>query len=85
MNSGSHRGFTIVTIITLLFAPIFVHHHWAYRLVSWTSDTHTEMESGEKRYFAVPCSRKTGTNTMQMHKVDRTVGTPTSPAPLMIA
>ena len=28
----------------------------------------TESESGENRYFAVPCSRNTGTNTMQMHK-----------------
>jgi hypothetical protein len=42
MNSGSHRGFTVVTIITLIFAPIFVHHHWAYSLVSWTSQSHTE-------------------------------------------
>ena len=42
MNSGSSRGFTVVTIITLIFSPIFVHHHWLYDLVSRTSETHTE-------------------------------------------
>ena len=41
MNSGSHRGFTVVTIITLIFAPIFLHHHWVYRLTSMTSETRT--------------------------------------------
>jgi len=39
MNSGSHRGFTVVTIITLVFAPVFEHHHWLDRLVSQTSET----------------------------------------------
>ena len=42
----------------------------------------TESDSGENRYFAVPCSRKTGTKTMQMHKVDRNVGIATSRAPV---
>lgn len=41
MNSGSHRGFTVVTIITMIFAPIFLHHHWMYRLASVTSETHS--------------------------------------------
>src|ERR1700721_373931 len=50
-----------------------------------SSDTHTDRDSGEKRYFAVPCNRKIGTNTMQMHSVDSIVGTPTSPPPSMIA
>ncbi len=50
-----------------------------------SSDTHTGSDSGENRYLAVPCSRNTGTNTMQMHSVASNVGTPTSPAPLMIA
>ena len=45
----------------------------------------TESDSGEKRYFAVPCSRNTGTNTMQMQSVDRNVGTATSAAPVTIA
>jgi len=42
MNSGSHRGFTIVTIVTLIFAPFLVHHHWAYRLVDVKTETHVE-------------------------------------------
>ena len=33
MHSGGHRGFTVVTIVTLFFAPIFAHHHWMWRLV----------------------------------------------------
>ena len=47
--------------------------------------TITDSDSGENRYLAVPCSRNTGTNTMQMHSVDRNVGMPTSPAPWTIA
>ena len=50
-----------------------------------SSETHTETDSGENRYLAVPCSRNTGTNTMQMHSVERNVGTPTSPQPLTMA
>src|SRR5579859_3896756 len=50
-----------------------------------SSETITDTDSGENRYFAVPWSKNTGTNTMQIHSVDRNVGTPTSPAPWMIA
>ena len=50
-----------------------------------SSATITDTDSGEKRYFAVPCSRNTGTKTMQMQSVARKVGVPTSPAPSMIA
>src|ERR1700690_1040062 len=50
-----------------------------------SSDTHTDSDKGEKRYFAVPCNRKIGTKTMQMQRVDNIVGTPTSPAPPTIA
>jgi len=42
----------------------------------------TDSDRGENRYFAVPCSRKTGTNTIQMHNVDKKVGTATSLAPV---
>jgi hypothetical protein len=42
MNSGGHRGFTVVTIVTLIFAPIFSHHHWMWRLVGKTKETHIE-------------------------------------------
>ena len=42
MNSGGTRGFTVVTIVTLIFAPIFTDHHWTWRLGSVTTDSHTE-------------------------------------------
>src|SRR3984885_12164352 len=46
-----------------------------------SSDTHTDSDKGENRYLAVPCSRNTGTNTIQMHNVESAVGTATSPQP----
>lgn len=39
MNSGGHRFFTVVTIITLIFGPVFSHHKWVYQLLSQTSET----------------------------------------------
>ena len=42
MNSGGHRGFTVVTIITLIFAPFFAHHQWVWHLVGKTKETHVE-------------------------------------------
>ena len=42
MNSGGTRGFTVVTILTLVFAPILQNHHWTWRLDQVKSDTHTE-------------------------------------------
>jgi hypothetical protein len=42
MNSGSTRGFTVVTIITLIFTPVFAHKHWAYEFVGLKSETHKE-------------------------------------------
>src|ERR1700722_13555758 len=50
-----------------------------------SSDTHTDSDRGENRYLAVPCSRNTGTNTIQMHSVARKVGMATSLAPPTIA
>jgi hypothetical protein len=38
VHSGGHRGFTVVTIITLVFAPIFAHNHWMWKLVGKTKD-----------------------------------------------
>src|SRR5579862_2825989 len=35
--------------------------------------TITETDNGENRYFAVPCNRNTGTNTIQMHSVESIV------------
>ena len=45
----------------------------------------TDKDSGENRYLAVPSSRNTGTNTMQMHSVERNVGIATSFAPVTMA
>jgi hypothetical protein len=42
MNSGGTRGFTVVTIMTLIFAPVFQNHHWTWKLDSVTSESHTE-------------------------------------------
>jgi hypothetical protein len=42
MSSGGHRGFTVVTIITLIFAPFFAHHHWTWHLIGKTTETHVE-------------------------------------------
>jgi N-acyl-L-homoserine lactone synthetase len=42
MNSGAHRGVTVVTVLTLIFAPVFKHNHWVWKLVGKTRETHTE-------------------------------------------
>jgi len=42
MNSGGHRGVTVVTVITLVFAPVFNHHFFFWRLVGKTKETHIE-------------------------------------------
>jgi hypothetical protein len=54
MNSGGHRGFTVVTVVTLIFAPIFSHHHWMWRLVGKTNETHVE-----QCVVKQPCPRHT--------------------------
>ena len=46
-----------------------------------SSEPMTDSDKGENRYFAVPCSKNTGTKTMQMHSVDKNVGIATSLAP----
>ena len=42
MNSGGTRGFTVVTIVTLIFAPVFHSHHWTWKLDSVNRQSHTE-------------------------------------------
>lgn len=42
MNSGGHRGFTVITVVTLIFAPVFSHNHWLLKLVGKTEETHVE-------------------------------------------
>ena len=42
MNSGSHRMFTTVTVITMVFAPFFTHNHWVNKLLRIERETHQE-------------------------------------------
>ena len=53
MNSGGHRGFTVVTIITLLFAPLFTHHEWVWKLVGETKVTQIQQCAPKQ-----PCPRQ---------------------------
>ena len=70
MNSGGHRGFTVVTIVTLIFAPIFSHHQWLWQLVGKTEQTQL-VQCAPKQ----PCPK-------QKHIVTiTTVAQPTPPAP----
>ena len=39
MNSGGHRGVTVVTVVTLIFAPVLKHHGWVWKLVGKTKET----------------------------------------------
>jgi hypothetical protein len=42
MNSGGHRGVTVVTVVTLIFAPVMKHHGWVWKLVGKTKESHIE-------------------------------------------
>jgi hypothetical protein len=33
MHSAAHRGVTVVTVVTLLYASVLRHHHWIRVLV----------------------------------------------------
>jgi hypothetical protein len=33
MHSAAHRGVTVVTVVTLLYASVLKHHHWVRVLV----------------------------------------------------
>src|SRR5258708_35812742 len=46
-----------------------------------TRDTHTEIESGGKRYLPAPCSPNTRNNTMHVPERGHPHSTPTSAAP----
>jgi len=39
MQSAAHRSFTVVTLITLIFTPVFKNHHWFDVLVGHTTET----------------------------------------------
>ena len=34
MNSIGHRAVTVVTIVTLIYAPFFRNHHWVWSIVA---------------------------------------------------
>jgi hypothetical protein len=42
VNSGAHRGVTVVTVITLIFTPVFNHHFFFWRFVGKSKETHIE-------------------------------------------
>jgi hypothetical protein len=42
MTSGTTRGFTVVTIMTLIFAPLFKNHHWVYGPPTLKTETHVQ-------------------------------------------
>jgi hypothetical protein len=42
-----------VTIVTLMFAPVFAHHHWMWRLVGKTQESHIEQCVAKQ-----PCPKK---------------------------
>ena len=39
MQSAAHRSFTVVTLVTLIFAPVLRNHHWVGVLVGKTTET----------------------------------------------
>jgi hypothetical protein len=39
MQSAAHRSFTVVTLVTLIFAPVLKNHHWVTVLVGKTTET----------------------------------------------
>jgi hypothetical protein len=41
-EQGGHRGITVVTVVTLVFAPVLAHNRWFWRLVDRTEATHVE-------------------------------------------
>ena len=40
MHSAAHRGVTVVTILTLVFTPVWKGHHWVNELTGRSSETH---------------------------------------------
>ena len=70
MNSGGHRGFTVVTIVTLIFAPIFEHHHWLLKFAGKTEQTQI-VQCAPKQ----PCPKQKHVITIT------TVSQPTPPPP----
>jgi len=39
MQSAATRGFTVVTVVTLIFTPVWKGHHWVNELTGKTTET----------------------------------------------
>jgi hypothetical protein len=39
MHSAAHRGVTVVTVVTLLYASVLKHHHWVRILIGHKQTT----------------------------------------------
>jgi hypothetical protein len=39
VHSGGFRGFTVVTVVTIMVAPVFRGHHWLWEIVGRTKQT----------------------------------------------
>lgn len=42
MHSGGFRGFTVVTVVTLMIAPVFKGHQWLWKLVGRSEQTYVK-------------------------------------------
>ena len=42
MQSAAHRGFTVVTVVTLFFTPVLKGHHWIEMLTGKSVESHVE-------------------------------------------
>jgi hypothetical protein len=42
MHSAAHRSVTVVTLMTLIFTPMFKGHHWVNVLTGKTTETRIE-------------------------------------------
>jgi len=40
VHSGGFRGFTVVTVVTIMVAPVFRGHHWLLKLVGRSEQTY---------------------------------------------
>ena len=62
MNSIGHRAVTVVTLVTLIYAPFFRNHHWVWSIVARQTRTTTVVCAPSK-----PCP-KTRTAVKKVYK-----------------
>jgi hypothetical protein len=39
VHSGGFRGFTVVTVVTIMVAPVFRGHHWLWEIIGRSEKT----------------------------------------------